>query len=116
LEETVMERLCELTVTIGNYNKLREKSIIAACMVEWCFKKYDFGFVKPECGRRRLLQASSMGSLYEFEQASGIIERIERGVWRANGGICHVEVLAREYTRNLEPVIIQEDEAELQIA
>lgn len=36
-----MERLCELTVTIGNYNKLRLKSIISACMVEWCFTKYS---------------------------------------------------------------------------
>lgn len=111
-----MERLCELTVTIGGYNKPREKSIIRACMVEWCFRKDDFGFVKPECGRRRLLQASSMGTLYEFEEASGIIERMERAIWRANGALCHVEVEAREYSRNLEPVIIQEDDAELQIA
>ena len=108
-----MVRLCELTVTIGNYKALRIKSIISACMVEWCFKKYDFGFVKPAYGRRRLLQASSMGTLYEFEDASWIIKRIEQAVWRANGGMCHVEVEAREYTRNLEPVIIQEDEAEL---
>ena len=111
-----MDRLCELAVTIGNYNKLREKSIISACMVEWCFRKDDFSFVKPECGRKRLLQASSMGTLYEFEDTKWIIERIERAVWRANNGLCHVEVVAREYSRNLEPVIIQEDEPELQIA
>jgi len=111
-----MERLCELTVTIGNYNKLRMKSIISACMVEWCFKKYDFGFMKPAYGRRRLLHASSMGTLYDLEDASWIIKRIEQAVWRANGGMCHVEVEAREYSRNLEPVIIQEDEPELQIA
>lgn len=111
-----MERLCELTVTVGGYNKPREKCIIAACMVEWCFRKYDFGFVKPECGRRHLLQASAMGTLYEFEQASGIIERIERAIWRANCGMCHVQVEAREYSRNLEPVILQEEDLELQIA
>lgn len=111
-----MERLCELTVTVGGYHKPREKSIISACMVEWCFRKDDFGFVKPECGRRRLLQASSMGTLYDFEEASGIIERIEHAIWRANGAICHVQVEAREYSKNLEPVILQEDEAELQIA
>ena len=108
--------MCDLTVTVGGYNKPREKCIIAACMVEWCFRKTDFGFVKPDCGRRRMLQASSMGTLYEFEQASGIIERMERAIWRANGGICHVQVEAREYSRNLEPVILQEDELELQIA
>lgn len=111
-----MERLCELTVTVGGYNKPREKSIIAACMVEWCFRKDDFGFVKPDCGRPRLLQASSMGTLYDSEEASGVIERIERAIWRANGGVCHVEVEAREYSRQFEPVIIQEEEPELQIA
>ncbi len=111
-----MERLCELTVTISNYNVPRIKSIIAACMVEWSFKKYDFGFVKPAYGRRRLLQASAMGTLYEFEDASWIIKRIEQAVWRANGGMCHVEVEAKEYSRNLEPVIIQEDEPELHVA
>ena len=87
-----MERFCELTVTIGNYNALRIKSIISACMVEWCFKKYDFGFVKPAYGRRRLLQASSMGTLYEFEDASWIINRIEQAVWRANGGYVEINI------------------------
>jgi predicted RNA-binding Zn-ribbon protein involved in translation (DUF1610 family) len=111
-----VEKLCELTVTVGGYNKPKEKSIISACMVEWCFRKHDFGFVKPECGRRRLLQASSMGTLYQCEEVGGIIERIESAVWRANGAICHVEVEAREYSRNLEPVSIPEEDAELQIA
>ena len=114
-----MDRLCELTVTIGGYRKPREKSIMDACMVEWCFRKDDFGFVSAPSGRRKMLQATAMGTLYAAEEASQIMERMERAVWRANDGeICHVEVEAREYERNItvEPVVMTEDDAELQVA
>lgn len=113
-----MERLCELTVTIGGYNKPREKQIRAACMVEWSFRKDDFVFIKPECGRRSLLQASSMGTLYENEDANWVIERLERAIWRANGLLCHVEVQAREISRNFAHEVVPpiEEDVEVQVA
>lgn len=114
-----MDRLCDLTVTIGGYRKPRERSIIGACMVEWCFRKDDFVLVPAPHGRRKLLQASAMGTLYEVEEASQIIERMERAIWRANDGeICHVEVEVREYDRSIAmgPAAMPDDDAELQVA
>jgi hypothetical protein len=113
-----MERLCELTVTIGGYNKPREKQIKAACMVEWSFREDDFCFIKPESGRRCLLQASSLGTLFECEDTGGIIARLERAIWRANNGLCHVEAQAREVNRTFahESITVIEEEAEVQVA
>lgn len=113
-----MERLCELTVTIGGYNKPREKQIVAACMVEWSFREDDFTFIRPESGRRQLLKASSMGTLYENEDARWIVERLERAIWRANGTLCHVETHAKEINRNFayETAQMGEEDAEIQVA
>lgn len=113
-----MKRLCELTVTIGGYDKTREKLIKYACMVEWSFRQDDFIFIKPGSEYRHLLQASSLGTLYENEDASWIIERLERAIWRANNGMCHVEVVTREINRepSLEPIVFVEDDPELQVA
>jgi hypothetical protein len=88
-----MERVFELTIEIGGYRKDREKEIIKACMVEWGFREDDFEHVRANCGRRKLLQASGLGALFDNEQMDEIVARIERAVWRANdGSICHVEV------------------------
>jgi hypothetical protein len=88
-----MERIFELTVDIGGHRKDYEKQIIAACMVEWGFKKDEFEHVPANCGRKKLLQASGLGAISDNEQIDEIVARIERAVWRANGGeMCHVEV------------------------
>jgi len=89
-----MERLCEITIEIGGYRKDKEKIIINACMVEWSFREDDF-FKKPSTDKRKkLLEASALGTLYDGEDANDIIQRLERTVWRSNCGMCHVEVHA----------------------
>ena len=87
------ERIFELTVEIGGYRKDREKTIIAACMVEWGFRDDEFERVSANYGRKKLLQASGLGAISDNEQIEEIVARIERAVWRANADtMCHVEV------------------------
>jgi len=43
------------------------------------------------CGRKRLLQASALGSIYDGEDVTDVVGRIEQAVWRSNGGMCHVQ-------------------------
>lgn len=89
-----MESLCEITIEIGGYRKDKEKAIIKACIVEWAFREEDF-FKKPsDDKRKKLLEASALGTLYDGEDANDIVQRLERAVWRANCGMCHVEVHA----------------------
>lgn len=88
-----MERVFELTVEVGGYRKDREKDIIKACMVEWGFRQDDFQRVPANYGRKKILQASGIGALFDNEQIEEIVTRIERAVWRANADtMCHVEV------------------------
>jgi hypothetical protein len=88
-----MERIFEVTVEIGGHRKDCEKQIIAACMVEWGFREDEFEHVPANYGRKKLLQGSGLGAISDNEQIDEIVARIERAVWRANGGsICHVEV------------------------
>ena len=86
-----METIYEITVEVGGYMKSREKEIKKACMVEWGFREDDFEYAPATCGRKRLLQASALGSVYDGEDIGEIVARIERAVWRANGGMCHVQ-------------------------
>lgn len=74
------ERIFELTVEIGGYRKEREKEIIAACMVEWGFRPDDFEHVRANCGRKKLLQASGLGALFDSEQIEEIVEDRARGL------------------------------------
>lgn len=90
-----MEALYEVTVEIGGHHRDREQEMIRGCMVEWGFRKSDFERV-PGTGRSAcLVTASALSSVSEGEEIVEIIGRIERAVWRANGGICHVDVTAR---------------------
>jgi len=90
-----METLIEITVEVGGHRKEREKEIKRACMVEWAFRDDDFYYVSVDGTKRTLLQASALGALYGGDDKQDIVERIERAVWRANCGMCHVEVSAR---------------------
>jgi hypothetical protein len=60
-------------------------------MVEWGFREDEFDHVPGNYGRKRLLQASGLGSVYGEEEIAEVVARIERAVWRANGNMCHVE-------------------------
>ena len=102
-----METLCEITIEIGGYRKDREKEIKQACIIEWAFREDDFCYVPVNRwrgarhgSRKMLLQASALGTAYGNEDKQDIIERLERAVWRANGGMCHVEVTARRMNGN----------------
>ena len=88
------ERLVELTVEIGGHQQTRENEIERVCMVEWAFRNDDFYHRPAGDGKHQLLEASALGTLYGGEELDDIIQRIERAVWRANGGMCHVEVRA----------------------
>lgn len=81
----------EITVEIGGHARDREKDIKKACMVEWNFRKDDFEHVPSTYGRKRLLQASALGSIEGEENIGEVVARIERAVWRENGRICHVQ-------------------------
>ncbi len=108
------ERLCEVIVEIGGHRPEREKEIIRACGVEWFFKEEDFFHRPTEDGSNYLLQASALGDLYPDEPPEDISGRLMRGVWRANGGLCHVEVdIKFMKTHPLEYVEPEEVEAEL---
>ena len=86
-----METTYEITVEIGGYVKSQEREIRKACMVEWGFRDDDFEYVPATCGRKRLLQASALSSVYDGEDVEDTVSRIEHAVWRANGGMCHVQ-------------------------
>jgi hypothetical protein len=86
-----MERKYEIEMEVGGHRKEREGKIIRSCMVEWGFGKDDFDHVRSNCGRRKLLRAAALSHVSEGERIEDIVERIERAVWRANGGMCHVE-------------------------
>ena len=109
-----MERLCEVTVEIGGHRKVREKEIIKACMVEWSFREDDFFHRPSDDGRHQILEASALGTLYADDDEQEIIGRLERAVWRVNGGMCHVEVRTVLVRRSGWHVPVNEEE--LQIA
>ncbi len=90
-----METRCEITVEIGGHKKTREKEIKRVCMVEWAFRDDDFFHVLAGRSRKKLLQASALGVLYGDDDAQDVIARIERAIWRANDGMCHVQATAR---------------------
>ena len=90
-----METLCDITIEIGGYRKQQEREIKRVCMVEWAFRTDDFCHIPVKGSRKMMLQASAMGTLYGGEGMQDIVERLERSVWRANGGMCHVKVTAR---------------------
>jgi hypothetical protein len=110
------ERLIEMTVEIGGHRNAREDEIIRACMVEWSFRKEDF-FHRPTGDERpQLLEASALGTLYGGEDADDIIHRLERAIWRVNGGMCHVEIRAVGLNSPAQwTPVIEENEHELQI-
>ena len=89
-----MEKLYEMTVEIGGHKKDREKEIIKACLVEWNFTKDDFGHHPANDGVHEILEASALGTLYDDYDEKDVVSRLERAVWRGNGGMCHVEVHA----------------------
>lgn len=89
-----MERLYDITVEIGGHSRDREKEIVRACMVEWGFQESDFEHVRGNRGRKRMLQAGALSTVSEGEEIEEIVGRIERAVWRSNGGMCHVECRA----------------------
>ena len=86
------EQLVDLTVEIGGYKKDREKEIKRVCMLEWAFREDDFSYKPSEDGKHRLLEASALGTAYGEVDLQDTIQRIERAVWRVNGGMCHVEI------------------------
>ena len=86
------ERLVEMTVEVGGHQRTRENEIKRVCMVEWAFRNEDFFHRLADDGQHQLLEASALGTLYGGEDADDIIQRIERAVWRANSGMCHVDV------------------------
>ena len=88
------ERLVELTVEIGGHQQARENEITRVCMVEWAFRNDDFYHRPTDDGKDQLLEASALGTLYASDELDDIIQRMERAIWRANGGMCHVEVRA----------------------
>lgn len=90
------ERLVELTVEIGGHQQTRENEIERVCMVEWAFRNDDFYHRPAGDGKHQLLEASALGTLYGGEELDDVIQRIERAIWRANGGMCHVEVRAMD--------------------
>jgi hypothetical protein len=95
-----MERRYELTLEIGGHRREVEKEIRRVCMVEWAFKEGDFTHERAQDQRNKwLLTASAIGSVFESEDIAEIVARIERAVWRANGGMCHVQVTAAEFGR-----------------
>lgn len=109
-----METLCEFTIEIGGHKKDREKEIIKACMVEWNFRKDDFFHHPADDGKHEILEASALGTLYADYDEKDVIERLERAIWRINGGICHVEVRATHLNKPGYSVFVGEEE--LQIA
>ena len=66
-------------------------------------------------GLTPILEASALGTLYADYEEQDVIARMERAVWRVNGGMCHVEVRAMRLDK---PGVWQTpvDEEELQIA
>lgn len=86
-----MEKVFEITLEVGGHVRDREKEIKKACMVEWNFRENDFEHVPGTHGRKRLLQASALGSVYSEDEIGEVVARIERAVWRVNGSMCHVE-------------------------
>jgi len=86
------EQLVELTVEIGGHRRDYEKEIRRVCMIEWAFREDDFSYKPSEDGKHRLLEASALGTAYGDADLDETIQRIERAVWRANGGMCHVEI------------------------
>ena len=91
------EQLVEITVEVGGHKQTCENEIKRVCMVEWAFRTEDFFHRTSDDRKHQLLEASALGTLYGGEDADDIIQRIERAVWRANGGMCHVEVRAVNY-------------------
>ena len=86
------ERLVEMTVEVGGHHRTHESEIKRVCMVEWAFRNDDFFHRRSDDGKKQLLEASALGTLYVGDEVDEIIQRIERAIWRANGGMCHVEV------------------------
>jgi len=91
-----MEKVIEITMEISGYNKERESEIMRVCMVEWSFREEDFSPSRGNRVQKRMLRAAALGTLYDGEDMANIVGRIERAVWRANCGMCHVAVGTRE--------------------
>ena len=78
--------------TEGGHARDREAAIIKACIVEWSFRPDDFYHCPVEGEEAELLRVSALGTLYGGEVEAEAVGRLERAVWRANGGMCHVDV------------------------
>lgn len=110
-----METLCEVTIEIGGYKQEREERIRKACIVEWAFRETDFFECPTDDGRKQMLQASALGTLYGGEIAAEVVERLERAVWRANENMCHVAVETVDFGKvQTRSLIVSEQEYELQ--
>jgi hypothetical protein len=111
------ERLVEMTVEIGGHQQVRENELKRVCMVEWAFRNEDFFHRTADDGKHQLLEASALGTLYSDDDVDDIVQRIERAVWRANGGMCHVAVRVVNLSNPSEwKYAIEETECELQVA
>ena len=108
------EALVEITVEIGGHKQARENEIKRVCMVEWAFRDDDFFHRPSDDGKRQLLEASALGTIYRGEDVADIVQRLERAIWRANGSMCHVEV--RTVNLTTPPEWKSAIEPELQVA
>lgn len=107
----------DLSVQIGGYRKDREAAIKRVCQAEWPFRDDDFAFMPAPCGDNLLLEASALGVVYDGEDIGAIVTAIERAVWQANGGMCHVECRASELCeQDGTPVLVPCENPESQAA
>ena len=91
-----------MTVEIKGYRARNLPKIIRACRKEWDFDPDDFIRERTDPLKRRYdkVIATAQGSLCGGEQEHEFANRLLRGIWRANGGYCYVEVHAT-YLENL---------------
>ena len=97
-----MSRLYEMTVEIKDYKARNLNKIVRTCRKEWNFAPDDFIRERTDPLKRRYdkVLATAQGSLCLGEQEHEFANRLVRGIWRANGGYCYVEVHAT-YLENL---------------
>ena len=91
-----------MTVEIKGHKARNLSKIVRACRKEWNFAPDDFIRERTDPLKRRYdkVIATAQGSLCGGEQEHEFANRLLRGIWRANGGYCYVEVHAT-YLENL---------------
>ena len=89
-----MSRLYSMSIKIMDYDDSKTRAIFDAIKHEWEIDHEYCHGVSTDEEEPRFLSASGESYLCGGESEEEFADRIALAIWKANGGCCHIEVIA----------------------